>query len=258
MKSKCSAVRPVQEEGINDYSFRKFIPVSLHSPIKKAVSMTLSTGKEQALTFCRIKNTNKIFVASHVVGSDDQTTIKPCDTATSEQMGDLHTHPTQDSNTVGITPSTSDIVSTLTDSTDHKIAQISCITGPDSKYISCYQPKQAALNDKQKIENYKKTLNQTEGKVTDIPPYLRENVGNDFYHAWYSKSSFRRTVPTPKDVVKDAFARSGKYLREKDVPEPEKPRFCELISSINYPTPDKRVFKACVEYLRKNYIKPKH
>jgi hypothetical protein len=243
--SKCNAKR-FSENG--DYTFGKVIPETLHAPIRQAVSLTNSTAREHSLTFCRIKDTKKIFVASQMAGGSDQTAIKPCD-STSDQMGDLHTHPTQDNNTVGITPSTSDIVSTLADSVRHDIPQISCITGPESKYISCYQPKENVMRDKNKVRDYENTLRQTEGKVTDVPEYIRNNVGHDFTHAWYSKSSFKRMVPSSDDVVKDAFMKSGKFLKKDDVPAPEKPAFCNLIENLNYPTRDRRISRACLKYL---------
>lgn len=248
-KKKCNAKR-FSENG--DYSFGKTVPETLHQSIKNAVTLTNSTGKEHSITFCRVRDTKKIFTGSQMAGGSDTTLIKPCDSG-SEQMGDLHTHPTQDADTVGITPSTSDIVSTLTDSVHHKIPQISCITGPNSKYISCYQPKPSVMQDANKVQAYKNALNESNSagssNVTDIPEFIRANVGLDFTHAWYSKSSFKRTVPSSDDVVKDAFMKSGKFLKKVDVPQEKKPAFCSLIESLNYPTTTKRITRACIKYL---------
>lgn len=249
MVRKCSAVRPaVTTTTIHDYSFTKMLPISIHEPIKNAVTLTSTTGKEQSITFCRLRNTSKIYVSDHVIGHSDETIIKPCN-PDSEQIGDLHTHPTENNTTVGITPSTSDMVSTLVDSVNHNIPQISCITGPNAKYIDCYQPHPKVMKNKEKVVQYKKTLEYNDSKVTDVPSYIRDNVAHDFVHAWYDKNTFRRTVPNPIDVVHDAFTLSAPYLKFEDVPEKSKKKFCNMIEDLNYPMKGK-VSKACFRYLK--------
>jgi hypothetical protein len=106
------------------------------------------------------------------------------------------------------------------------------------------------MKDTERVENYKKTLDHNDSKVTDVPLFIRNNVARDFVHAWYDKNTFKRTVPNPVDVVHDAFTKSAKYLKFEDVPPKEKPRFCSMIEDLNFPTKDKRVSKTCVKYLK--------
>src|SRR6478609_4897754 len=163
----------VQVETTN---FTRGIPSTVQDEIEYVNKLTKKTGAEQSLTFCRLKGKNKIFVSNYAKGDSDATYVMPCHSAHghAEKVSDLHTHPTNDPYTVGIIPSTADIVSTLIESYQTKIPQISCITGPDAKMIGCYQPKKEILNDQEKLKMYKRAMNRNEYSITDFYPYFTQ------------------------------------------------------------------------------------
>lgn len=240
---------PIKNE---TFTFKRNIPVNIKSDIQKAVRRTSKTGNEQSLTWCRVKNTRKIFTAGKASGSQGATETVPCHVkhGDTEQIGDLHTHPTYDDRTIGLTPSTADYVSTVTDSAQKGIPQISCITGPYTKFINCYQPKPHVIHDPQIIDNYKDALRYTESSVTDISPYLKENVRAHFDHALYDRKTLKRVYkPTPKDIVKDSLMKSKENLK-RDVPEHLKPDFCGSVEALNYPTPNNAVKMECLRQLK--------
>ena len=249
---KCRVKKQSAKTVIETSSFTRSIPNTVQDEINHAVKLTKQTGAEQSLTFCRLKDRNKIFVSNYAKGDGDATYVMPCHSSHGHavKVGDYHSHPTGDPSTVGIIPSTADIVSTLIESYQTKIPQISCISGPDSKMIGCYQPKKEIIEDREKIKNYKRVLNYNERSVTDIHPYFRENVGNDFYHAWYDRKSFKR-IPNPraKDIVHDAFLNSKNYLKFKDVPDLEKGSWCEIVEDLMLPNND-QVGQECRKALR--------
>lgn len=231
------------------FSFKKNIPLTVKKEISKAVRKTSRSGNEQSLTWCRIKNTRKIFVDGQAAGTQTSTTTKPCSQKNAERIGDMHTHPTYDPETIGLTPSTADIVSTLTDSLEAGIPQISCITGPNTKFVNCYQPKPNLLIDQQKIEGYTGAMDYNESSTTDIAPYVRENVGRDFDHALYDRKTLKRVYnPSAKDIVKDAIMKSRENL-EKNVENHKKPAFCRSVQDLNYPTNSNAVMFECLKQL---------
>src|SRR5438270_8216601 len=144
---KCAIKKQAVKE-VETTNFNRGIPSSVQDEIEYVNRLTKKTGAEQSLTFCRLKGRDKIFVSNYAKGDNDATYVMPCHSAHghAEKVSDLHTHPTNDPSTVGIIPSVSDIVSTLVESYQSKIPQISCITGPDAKMIGCYQPKKEILN----------------------------------------------------------------------------------------------------------------
>jgi hypothetical protein len=238
-KDSGSTKRARTSNGDNsNYPFNKSIPATIHNEINDVVRLTQDTGKEQSLTLCRIRGTDRVFISSYARGSTMGASINPCaiEHGNTEQIGDLHTHPTQNENIVGITPSTSDIVSTVLDSNRIKIPQISCITGPDAKYISCYQPTLPLLADRSRIQGYKDAAQYHEKDVTSFSPYLREHAAHDFHHAWYNRKNFKRTTPTPKEIIKDAFLNSKSGLKFENIPDMDKGPFCDIIQDLNYPT----------------------
>ena len=245
-KTKCK-ISVVEESG----PFVNSIPESIRNEIQEVVKETKKTDREQSLTFCQLNN--KIFVSDHAVGDENSTYSLPCNAAHgphTTRIGDLHTHPTQDSNTVGITPSNADIISTVEDSVQAGVPQISCITSNDSKMIHCYQPKPKLLYDKEKINQYRKSLYYDSDSVDDVPPFLRENLSKDFDHAWYSRTSFKRIKePDPKEIVHDAFIHSRKILRLEAVDEFSKGAFCDLIQDLSLPQDD-RVANECRKALK--------
>ena len=236
------------------FSFKRTIPTTVKKDISKAVRKTSNSGNEQSLTWCRIKNTRKIFVSGQAGGTASSTTTKPCMQKNTERIGDMHTHPTNDENTMGLTPSTADVVSTLTDSLEEGIPQISCITGPNTKFINCYQPKPNLLTDQQKIEGYTAAMEYHENSATDIAPYIRDNVARDFDHAVYDRKSLKRVYnPSAKDIVKDSIMKSKEIL-EKNVENHQKPAFCKSLQDLNYPTNNDSVMVECLRQL--GYNKP--
>jgi hypothetical protein len=233
-------------------AFEKSIPPTIRDEIGQVINLTKKTAKEQSLTFCKLKGKEKIFVSDYSVGNKNETQVMPCraEHGHAEKVGDLHTHPTQDPTTVGITPSTSDIVSTLTDSVDEKIPQISCITGPDAKMIHCYQAKREVMKNPDKVKGYKQSMNFYETGVADIPPFIRENVADDFIHAWYNRHTWERVFPKAKDVVRDAFINSKNFLKFEDIPDLEKGSFCDVIGDLNNPDNEDRVSMECRKALK--------
>lgn len=234
------------------FSFKEAIPYTVKKEINHVVNGTQKTGKEQSLTWCRVKNTNEIFVSNQATGTQNSTETKPCSRqdGDTEQIGDLHTHPTQNSDTIGITPSTSDIVSTLVESVDKGIPQISCITGPGSKFLGCYQPKPGILRDQYKIQAYDQTLEYNESTPNDVAPYIKQNVRQDFDHAIYDRKTLKRVYnPNPKDIVNDALMKSKKYLKENITSDQDKISFCNIIEDLIHPTKNRSVTQECIRQL---------
>lgn len=234
--------------------FVKNIPKTIREEIKFVVKDTQETGRERSLTFCALdSNKNKIYVSDYSQGNENSTYSLPCNSAhgPATRIGDLHTHPTQDSTTIGITPSDADFTSTIDDSLQANRPQISCITSNDAKMIHCYQPKYKTLFDKEKLRNYANAQYYQPTDITDFNPYLRNNVGKDFDHAWYDRQTFQRIKnPNPKDIVHDAFLKSARYLRLDWIPELQKGAFCDAIQELNYPDPKDRVAEECRKILR--------
>lgn len=232
---------------IDNYDFKESIPDSIQREINYVVKKTEETNREQSLTFCKLEDKDRIFVSSHTTGNNSSTEVLPCNKAYGKSMkiSDLHTHPTSDKRTIGITPSTADLVSTVIESKQFGIPQISCITGPGAKYISCYQPTEEMLNNPEKIKNYKRALNYVEESgIQDVHPFIRESVAKDFNHAWYDRKTFKRVVPKPKDVVHDAFLKSKNLHKFKYIHDLDKDPACQLIEDLNYPSQGK-VADAC-------------
>lgn len=244
---------PIFSEGKD---FEKSIPTSIRDEIDYVVDKTKKTGSEQSLTFCRLPGKDKIYVSDYAVGNKNQTYIMPCNSlhGKAEKIGDLHTHPTQDKTTIGITPSTADLASTLLESVGHRIPQISCITSADARHIHCYQPRPEAVTNPEKVRNYRKALYYNESSITDVHPYLRQNVANDFNHAFYDRKTFKRVKPTPKEVVKDAFLNSRNLVKFHNVHDLDKEGFCSLIEDLNYPSNNK-VAEECKKDLKvRNFL----
>lgn len=238
---------------ISDNSFEDCIPHSVRREIKHIIKKTKDKKREQSLTLCKLSNNDKIFVSDYTSGSLGSTDVLPCNRLHGNTMkvGDVHSHPDFDSKTIGITPSTSDMVSTILDSVQNKFPQISCIVGTNSKHISCYQAKKELLDNPEKIKNYKKALYYPEEGITDISPYIRENIGKDFNHAWYDVKSFKRVTPSPKEIVNDALVKSKKFLKFEGLDPLQKGIACDLIQDLNYPT-DNRVGEECRKTLHIN------
>jgi len=105
--------------------------------------------------------------------------------------------------------------------------------------IGCYQPKKEVMEDKEKIKNYKRAMYYDQSSITDFHPYYREHVGDDFYHAWYDRKTYKRIAhPKPKDIIHDAFINSKNYLKFIDIPDLEKGSFCEVVQDLMLPSDD--------------------
>lgn len=229
-QTKCSLSVLARNKSKN-LPFVSSIPQSIRDEIKVVVKETKNTGKEQSLTFCELNS--KIFVSDHAKGNNDSTYSLPCNPEHGKnvvRIGDLHTHPTQDKDTIGITPSTADFVSTAEDSVKEGVPQISCITSNEANMIHCYQPKKSVINNPIKTRGYKNSLLYPEYNLTDTSPFLRENIPNDFDHAWYSKETFKRIPnPSPKDIVHDSLLKSESGLRKEWLSDLDKGNFCSVI-----------------------------
>lgn len=235
--------------------FVKNIPQTVRDEIDYVVRETDNSGRENSLTFCVLDGKkNKVFVSNYARGDATSTYSLPCASEHGDEakrIGDLHTHPTQDPTTIGITPSDSDFVSTIEDSLQENLPQISCITSSDAKMVHCYQPKYRTLYDKEKIKNYRNALYYQSADLADINPYIRNNVGKDFDHAWYDRKSSKRIYrPKAEDVVHDAFLKSARSLRLDYIPEWQKGAFCDFIQESNYPDSKDRVANECRRVLR--------
>lgn len=217
--------------------FVSYIPHSIRDEINVVIRETKNTAREQSLTFCQLNN--RIFVSDHAKGNKDSTYSLPCNPEHGQnavRIGDLHTHPTQDKTTIGITPSPTDLISTVEDSADEGVPQISCITSDDAKMIHCYQPRTKVLNNPEKIRAYKNSKFYPDN-LTDMSPYMREYTASDFDHAWYDRKTFKRiTNPSDKDIVHDALLKSQKGLRLEWLNDIDKGVFCDMIQDRNHPT----------------------
>lgn len=245
---KCSLIEDNSKE---TFSFKRNIPTNIKDDIHKAVMKTSRSGKEQSLTWCRVKNTRKVFVSAKATGTEEQTQTKPCDIkhGDTERIGDLHTHPTLDEQYIGLTPSTSDIVSTVTDSASKGIPQISCITGPKTKFINCYQPKSSVISNPDTVNSYVTAAEHQEASLTDLSPFLKQHVALDFDHAVYDRKTLKRVYnPRPKDIVNDAFMKSKDIIR-RNVPEHERAGYCKIIQDLNLPSPRNEVMFECMRQL---------
>lgn len=234
--------------------FVRNIPQTVREEINYVVKQTANNGRENSLTFCVLdSNKNKVYVSDYSQGNETATYSLPCnsDHGNAKRIGDLHTHPTQDPTTIGITPSDADFVSTIEDSLQENLPQISCITSSDAKMIHCYQPKYRTLYDKEKLRNYRNSIYYQSSDLSDINPYIRNNVGKDFDHAWYDRKTFKRIYrPKPEDIVHDAFLKSRGSLRVDWIPELEKGSFCDFIQESNFPDSRDRVANECRKQLR--------
>jgi hypothetical protein len=231
-KNGCS----IKKHHLNVNSFTDSIPSTVRREINQVIKQTKKSGHEQSLTFCKLND--KIFVSDYASGTENETYVMPCRSEHGNnaiKIGDLHTHPSDDA-TIGITPSPSDLVSTIEESAHYKVPQIGCITAPDARQIHCMQPKDEVLQNPEKIKSYKNALRHDTSQITKIPIYIRENVANDFHHAWYNRKDFGRIRnPKAKDIIHDAFINSRKILKFDDIPELEKGPFCQIIEDLNLP-----------------------
>lgn len=234
--------------------FVRNIPQTVRNEIEYVVKETAQTARENSLTFCVLDGSkNKVFVSDYAAGNNSSTYSLPCNSrdGPAKRIGDLHTHPTQDPTTIGITPSDADIVSTIEDSLESNLPQISCITSQDAKMVHCYQPKYRTLYDKDKLRNYRNAVYYQSQSISDINPYVKNNVGKDFDHAWYDRKTFKRIYrPKPADIVHDAFLRSQSNLRLDYIPELEKGVFCDSIQELNWPDKSDKVANECRRVLR--------
>lgn len=256
MSSKCRITKKRTPVYINTQTedFNASIPRNIRNDIDYVVKKTKETGKEQSLTFCRLLGRNKkIYTSDYALGNNDATLVMPCNSShgPSEKIGDLHTHPTQDPDTVGITPSSADITSTLLESAKARIPQISCITSNEAKGIHCYQPKKEAMNDPEKVRGYRRSQYYISNSVADTHPYFRANIGDDFVHAWYDRKTFKRIKhPESRLIVHDAFINSKNSLKYEDLEELEKGGFCQLVEDLNLPNTENRITEKCRKELQ--------
>ena len=215
--------------------FGSSIPYELKYDIERAVKFTKKNNREHSLTFCTLPGKSKIVTSSEARGKFGSTEVKACERkyGKSTKIGDLHTHPTQSRSVLGTTPSEADFTANVVESSQLKRRQTSCITSAGSRYIHCFIPKE--VPDKSKVSQYKKALKQPTHH-NETSPYFRENIGKDFSHTYYNRSTLKLDKnPNIKDVVNDSFGKSKRGYRLSEIKEVEKGAFCDLMQDYNLP-----------------------
>ena len=240
---------PTEDKDRKKEAFRKNIPIELHNEIEQIVDETKRDNRERSLTFCKLPGREKVHVSNYAKGTIASTEVNPCAEkyGRSDRVGDMHTHPVDDV-TIGITPSEADFVVNMDFAHENASKQVSCISNHESKMIHCFQAKR--VPDRKKVSEYQRALLRQDLTRQETEPFFRSNIGNDFVHAWFDRSSFKRVgKPAAKELVKDALGKSVKGLRlhTKDM---EKGTFCDLIQDYNNPEDD-RIGQECRKELKK-------
>ena len=200
---------------------------------------TERTGKEFSVTVAE-KRKGQYFVCNNARGTQSATDAPPCDMVhgRSRRLLDIHTHPISD-RTIGITPSGSDIYTTLRDSMMEKQTLQSCITNHQTPLIGCYKNKK--MPNKQKLDIYEQAaISQMYGDNS----YLIDHFPVDFVTMFYRPQDGKRvTNPQPNDVVDAAFGGAAEKLKTS-VDEFDKSAFCVFIQAMTMPKDD-RVSMEC-------------
>lgn len=231
---------------IND--FQKELPSSIKSEINTIKKQTESNNKENSLTICELGG--KMFVGNNDKGTLSSTMVLPCHRKygkNTKQIGDVHTHPFNDKQTMGLTPSEADFIANINTSFESGIPQVSCIVAAgDKKFfrkanmVHCFQPKEDLVNNAEKVRKYNRAYTHSANQGNEVHPFLRENIPQDFYHIWYDKDGKAITREQEKDplvisyMIDEMLGQSAKRLKD-DIPQMEKSSFCQLIQGYNMP-----------------------
>jgi hypothetical protein len=223
------------------------LPDEVEDEVGHITKHTKRTGREASITICQKPDKSRVFVGSSAEGDEESTQALSCDTryGKSHQIGTIHSHP-KASDTVGIVPSEADLVANLSDSIEHKRAQVGCIVAPDNQFVNCQYVKE--IPNRKKMNKYGKALKDSRKKTA---PFFIDNVSKDFDIALYSsKTGSLEENPKPEDVVDSAFAASNKRLRER-VEKMERGPFCDYIMDLMGQGHRNEVVQKCKEELKK-------
>lgn len=228
--------------------FQSELPYSIKHEIDIIRHQTERDNREKSLTMCELND--KLFIGNYARGGESSTEVLPCHKKygkNAKQIGDIHTHPFNNQDTIGLTPSEADLVENITASFKSGIPQISCIVGAGKKgflsksnHVHCFQPKPEAMEDAEKVKKYNRAYNLYPNIGNNVHPYFRENVGKDFIHIWYKNGKAipkdqEASFEVSKDIFNETVGLSKKRLRMEDVRDMEKGSFCDLIQDYNMP-----------------------
>lgn len=211
-------------------------------------SYTKETGREGSITICKKPDKTRLFVGNNFQGNKESTLSLNCDArfGKSSRVGSAHSHPS-DIDTVGILASEPDLYSTLADSFEEKRKMIDCITSPDTPLIPCYAPKE--LPSRKTLGRYEKALDYSFNRRTDS--YFLDNMHKDFDVALFDRyDGQREDNASPKRIIKAAFGKSNKVLRER-VKVFERGAFCEYVADLMGQHNKDGVIEECRKELKK-------
>ena len=218
----------------------------MKSAVDDIVEGTRQDNKERVLNICKYRDGKKIELI-YTKGDSKHTQISNCDKG-KVRLGDIHTHPTSESD-LGITPSANDFTVNLYTTFNNKSKQLSCITSGYSKNIHCIEPKK--MPDRQKLSNYSYSATNSRGIMVDS--YIIENAPKDFNHLWFDKENLNHIKPSPIEIVNDALGDSNEYIR-KNMMDHNKDYLCKkIIQGLNKPN-DNRVYTACMSELKRRKL----
>lgn len=225
------------------------IPKEVKEEIEALEEYTKDTGREGSITMCKKPDKERLFVGNNFKGNKNQTLVLDCSTrfGKSSRIGSVHSHPT-DMETVGILASEGDLSSTIDDSLKYKRPQIDCITSPETPLIPCMMPKE--IPSRKQVNAYDDALDESlEDRKT--APYFLDNVHKDFYFGLFDrKTGQREDNAPPKKIIKAAFGKSNKSLREH-VKVFERGAFCEYVADLMGHHNDDAVITECRNELRR-------
>jgi hypothetical protein len=227
----------------------KNMPREILPELRTMEAYTAQNKREISATFCRKPNSKRLFVANHVGGEEGSVESLDCASAfgQSDRIGDVHTHPTT-SDTIGILPSQDDMFTTLVDSFNNNMAQVSCITNDQTPLVECYKPK--GVPTRAELDIYRNELHKAE---VGEPGFYMDRAGADFDIEFYDRQTGKH-IPHPKAsvIVQAAFGNSHEVLR-KNVTSLEHTGFCEYVRAFTAPRRED-VTAECVNQLRKERI----
>jgi|SRR5687767_12270954 len=229
------------------------IPPEVKEEISEVERFTKDTGREGSITMCKKADKKRLFVGNNFKGNKDSTFALNCNSqfGKSARIGSVHSHPVN-SETVGVSFSEGDLYVTLEDSYKNKIEQIDCVTSHETPLIPCAMPRE--IPDRKKLVRYERALDDSiADRKTD--PYFLDNVYKDFHIALFNRHTGKREDnPSPKKVIRAAFGRSNRVLREK-VKVFERGAFCEYIADLMGQHDNDEVINECrAELRRKSFL----
>jgi hypothetical protein len=226
--------------------YGKTIPYEIQQELDYITEFTKKHDKEAILTICQKPGDDRYFVAGHEEGDESHVKIPVCNRKFGKtiQVGTIHTHPTI-VDSIGLTPSDSDITETLADSYNFQNKQTDCILNAGAKYMHCYSPRKNPTA--RQVENYMNSTERSPGIYSD--KYIVDHAKEDFSHFWYRRDNWTLVEDPPaKEIVKCAIEKSRPYIREK-IKTMERQPFCNLVQDLNKPR-DNEVSRQCKAVLK--------